>query len=75
MNQSLLHYNSITDLQNCIDFRNSMKNNCFWFIFCYDIKQTLKRIEIYKKKQYLELQFGMLHIITMFLTFILTYQN
>jgi len=48
MNQSLLHYNSITDLQNCIDFQNSMKNHWFWFIFGYDVKQMFKRIDFYK---------------------------
>ena len=51
MNQSLLDKNSITDLQKCIDFRNSMKIHCFWFIFCYDIKRTFKCIEIYKIKK------------------------
>jgi len=45
MDQLLLHYNTITDFQNFIDFRNSMKNNCFWLIFCYDIKLTFKHID------------------------------
>ena len=50
MDQLLLHYNTITDFQNFIDFRNSMKNNCFWLIFCYDIKLTFKHIDFWKLK-------------------------